>query len=170
MTDAVAYLLHQLIITLKFQKMIRIFITAVLYLISFFSQAQGNSIQESQLNTESNVTIKTIITEMNNDKGTVYFALFTSEEDFDNRNHSQARWVKANTNGVAVTFENVPEGTYAITCFYDENDNGKMDFNTNGMPIEDYGSSNNVMNLGPPMFSDAKFVVSDKDLTFEIKL
>ena len=45
-----------------------------------------------------------------------------------------------------------------------------MDFNTNGMPIEDYGSSNNVMNFGPPRFSDAKFVVSDKDLTFEIKL
>ena len=96
--------------------MIRIFITAILYLISLITQAQGNSNQE-----------------------------------------------------LAFTFEHVTKGAYAITCFYDENDNGKMDFNGNGMPLEDYGSSNNVMNLGPPRFSDAKFEVSDKDLTFEIR-
>ena len=96
--------------------MIRIFITAILYVISLFTQAQGNSNQE-----------------------------------------------------LAVTFDHVTEGVYSIPCFYDENDNGKIDFNVNGMPLEDYGVSNKVMNFGPPRFSDAKFEVSDKDLTFEIR-
>lgn len=149
--------------------MIRIFITAVLYLISFFTQAQGNSNQENQFGAESSITIKTIISQMNNDKGTVYFALFASEEDFDNRKYFQTRSAKADKNGVVVTFKNITEGVYAITCFYDENNNGKMDFNSDGMPMEDYGSSNNVMSFGPPRFTDAKFDVKDKDLTFEIK-
>ena len=149
--------------------MIRIFITAVLYLISLLTQAQGNSAQEHQLNTEPSFTIKTMVSQINNDTGTVYFALFRSEEDFNNRKHLEVKTVKADKNGVAVIFEHVTEGVYAITCFYDENDNGKMDFNGNGMPLEYYGASNNVMNLGPPRFSDAKFEVSDKDLTFEIR-
>ena len=44
-----------------------------------------------------------------------------------------------------------------------------MDFRENGMPIEDYGASNNVMNFGPPNFSDAKFTVTDKDLELNIR-
>ena len=44
-----------------------------------------------------------------------------------------------------------------------------MDFENNGMPLEDYGATNNVMNYGPPRFEDAKFELKDKDLTFEIK-
>ena len=149
--------------------MIRIFITAILYLISLITQAQGNSTQEHQLNTKTSFTIKTTVSQINNDAGTVYFALFRSEEDFNNRKHLEVISVKADKGGVVATFEHVTEGVYAITCFYDENDNGKMDFNTHGMPLEDFGSSNNVMNPGPPRFNDAKFEVSDKDLTFEIR-
>ena len=44
-----------------------------------------------------------------------------------------------------------------------------MDLAPSGMPLEDYGASNNVMNFGPPTFSDSKFTVADKDLTLEIK-
>lgn len=150
--------------------MIRIFITTILYLISFFTQAQNSLNEESQLKNESTFKIKTVVNQMRSEKGTVYFGLYDSAEKFANREFIQSRAIKANMNGVTVIFEDVPKGEYAITCFYDENDNGKMDFSSNGMPLEDYGSSNNVMNFGPPRFSDAKFVVSDKDLTFEIKL
>ena len=44
-----------------------------------------------------------------------------------------------------------------------------MDFEANGMPIEDYGASNNVMNFGPPKFEDAKFSIIDKNVSLEIK-
>ena len=149
--------------------MIRIFITAVLYLIALLTQAQGNSIQENQLVPEPSFTIKVMISQMKSDKGTVYFGIYASEKDFSNRNYMQGKKVKAHKDGVDVSFENIPKGCYAVSCFYDENDNGKMDFDSNGMPIEDYGSTNNVMHMGPTRFNDAKFEVSDKDLTFEIR-
>ena len=150
--------------------MIRIFITAILYLISFFTQAQATSGENSQSSTDSTYNIKTVISKMNNDKGNVYFALYSSQEDFENRRFYKTRMAKSDVNGVAVVFENVPAGVYAITCFHDANDNQRMDFGPGGMPEEDYGMTNNVMSYGPPRFSDAKFVLSDKDLTFEIKL
>ena len=149
--------------------MIRIFIAAVLYLISFFTQAQGPSNQENDAEAQPSISITTNIKQLKSDNGTVYFALYRSEEDFMNRKYFQAKKSLADKNGVSVVFEGIPQGVYAISCYYDENDNGKMDFDQNGMPLEAYGSSNNVTHYGPPRFSDAKFVVSDKDLTFEIK-
>ena len=44
-----------------------------------------------------------------------------------------------------------------------------MDFKANGMPLEDYGASNNNMTFGPPNFEDAKFIVTDKNVSLEIK-
>ncbi len=69
-----------------------------------------------------------------------------------------------------VTFKNVPAGEYAIICYHDKNNNGRIDFEPNGMPSEDYGASNNVMNFGPPSYEDAKFEVTDKDVSLEIRL
>ena len=70
---------------------------------------------------------------------------------------------------VPLFFEGLEPGEYAIICLHDINENNKMDFAPSGMPLEDYGASNNVMNFGPPTFSDSKFTVADKDLTLEIK-
>ena len=44
-----------------------------------------------------------------------------------------------------------------------------MDFQDNGMPLEDYGVSNNPMSYGPPQFDAAKFVVADKNVTLVIR-
>ena len=68
-----------------------------------------------------------------------------------------------------VVFDNVEPGEYAIICYHDKNENNKMDFQSNGMPLEDYGASNNNMSFGPPKFVDAKFIVSDKNVSLEIK-
>lgn len=148
--------------------MIRILITAVIYLISLLAQAQDEHVPD-ELNQELNLnTIELTIESMSSDKGYVYFAMYASQEDFLNRDIYRKTRVKANKEGVKVHFEDIPRGVYAITCFHDANDNGKMDFSTGGMPEEDYGMTHNVMSFGPPRFSDAKFEVKDKDLTFEI--
>ncbi len=74
-------------------------------------------------------------------------------------------------NGIAtVTFKNVPEGVFAISCFHDKNGNQRMDFEENGMPKENYGVSNNNMSFGPPIWSDAKFEVGSEDLNLEIRM
>jgi uncharacterized protein (DUF2141 family) len=56
-------------------------------------------------------------------------------------------------------FENVPAGTYGISAFHDKNDNEKLDTSVIGIPVEDYGASNNARGVfGPPKFDDARFV------------
>ena len=71
---------------------------------------------------------------------------------------------------IKVVFKNIPKGQYAIMVVHDENANNQMDFELNGMPKEDYGTSNNEMSFGPPIFEDAKFNVTDENLELEIRL
>ena len=69
-----------------------------------------------------------------------------------------------------VLLAGIPQGTYAIACYHDENDNGKLDSNFLGIPKEGTGASNNARgSIGPPKFKDAKFqLVSDTSLTIKI--
>lgn len=149
--------------------MVRILVVLVVYCISLITSAQNvNSITNK---TENNQTFE-INVEVNNvssDNGKVYFALYDSQKGFLERKNIQGKEAKIN-NGIAkVNFSSLIPNTYAVVCFHDANGNGTMDFEANGMPLEDYGATNNVMNFGPPQFSDAKFELVDKDLTFEIK-
>ena len=56
----------------------------------------------------------------------------------------------------------IPPGTYAIGIFHDVNLNNKLDSNFLGIPVEQFGFSNNARALfGPPDFRDAAFVLND---------
>ena len=68
-----------------------------------------------------------------------------------------------------VIFKNIAQGEYSVICFHDKNNNDKMDFNEQGIPLEDYGASNNNMDFGPPSFLDSKFTVIEQDISLEIK-
>ncbi len=82
----------------------------------------------------------------------------------------QAKEAKIKEGKSTVVFENIPAGEYAIICFHDANNNNKMDFEPNGMLLEDYGASNNNLSrFGPPVFDEAKFLVKDKNVSFDIK-
>jgi uncharacterized protein (DUF2141 family) len=134
-----------------------------------FLQAQESSDTSSTAVLEPLFEIKATAGPIAFDEGNVLFALYDSEESFRSRKPLQLKSTSARTGDVGIIFDNVPKGIYVITCLYDQNGNGMMDFDANGMPVEDYGWSNNVMSLGPPRFGDAKFEVSDKDLTFDIR-
>ncbi len=67
-------------------------------------------------------------------------------------------------------FVGVPDGTYAIAVFHDENGNGKLDKNFIGIPAEGVGVSNNRFPfIGPPSWKDAKFVLN-KDTSLDVTL
>ncbi|SDR89252.1 DUF2141 domain-containing protein [Gramella sp. MAR_2010_147] len=68
-----------------------------------------------------------------------------------------------------VTFKNVPEGTYAVLVMHDKNDNNQMDFDSNGMPLESYGSSGNSISYGPPVWDESKFNFDGDELAIEIQ-
>lgn len=107
------------------------------------------------------------VVNVSSDNGKVSFALYKKETFM--KTPIQAKNGKIVDGVSTVTFEDLEPGDYAIICFHDKNDNDKMDFQESGMPMEDYGASNNVLTMGPPQYEDAKFTVSDKDLKIEIK-
>ncbi|MFY7672400.1 DUF2141 domain-containing protein [Tenacibaculum sp. MEBiC06402] len=114
-------------------------------------------------------TITVTVSNATSNEGTIKFGLH-NKETFMKRNPIKVSESKIENGKCTIVFENVPAGEYAITCFHDKNSNGKMDFQTNGMPLEAYGASNNVMNFGPPRYDDAKFTITDKDVSLDIKL
>lgn len=114
-------------------------------------------------------TITITIDQIKNNKGHIILGLHTTET-FMKADAIQKAKSEIVDGKIMASFTNVKPGTYAVMVLHDENDNGNMDFESNGMPKETYGMSNNPMLMGPPQFSDAKFEVSNKDLEFEINL
>jgi uncharacterized protein (DUF2141 family) len=70
-----------------------------------------------------------------------------------------------------VAFEKLPQGSYAVSVIHDENMNGKLDFDSMGMPVEGYGFSNNPeKRMGPPNPEETVFPLKEPQVTTEIKL
>ena len=79
--------------------------------------------------------------------------------------------IPVNGSRVEGSFGDVPEGTYALIAFHDENGNGKLDRNVLGMPIEKHGFSNDATGMmGPPEFVDAKFELNGAAKSVAINL
>lgn len=140
--------------------MIRLILVLSLFLLSLIGFSQT---------VEQGVKLTATVVNATSDKGTIHFALYNSEANFLSKIPT-AKALGIIQNGVCkVEFNDVKSGFYAIICFHDANDNGKMDFEDNGMPLENYGLSNNVMTFGPPQFKDAQFEVANTNLSFDIK-
>ena len=117
--------------------------------------------------TAQNKTITATVLNISSDEGIVKFALY-------NKTNFRLKPLQSEIGNIengktTITFKEVAGGEYAIVCYHDKNSNDKMDFQPNGMPLEAYGASNNIMNFGPPRFDDAKFTVVDKNVSLEIK-
>lgn len=149
--------------------MVRILIALVVYLVSIIGHAQTNKADVSGTVEGGELKVSVEINKIGSDNGKVHFAIYDSENNFANKKPLDGARKIVKNGKVEVIFDHLKPGVYAITCYHDANNNDKMDFETNGMPLEDYGATNNVMNYGPPRFSDAKFELKNKDLTFEIK-
>ena len=132
--------------------------TITMFLISLLGFSQDST----------GTTITVTIQNIKNDNGHVLIGLHSSDT-FMKGKDLQGIKSAIKEGKVVVTFENVAPGTYAILAMHDANDNGRMDYNDGGMPMESYGMSNNFMGFGPPQFSDAKFEVGTEPVTMEIQ-
>ena len=121
------------------------------------------------LQAQNTVTVK--MNDFDNDKGTALVGLYDSEENFLDKGFMY-RKSKIENETATVTFTDVPDGVYAVSCFHDEDDNEKLNMFMGMMPTEDYGTSNNApANFGPPKWKDAKFEVKNGETkTFDINL
>lgn len=116
----------------------------------------------------SNASITVTINNVPSNKGKVIMALHTADTFMKGGGIQNSESI-IKDGKVIVTFENVAPGTYAVIALHDLNENGRMDFQENGMPMEDFGTSNNTMSFGPPQFSESKFEMTNEDLEITIK-
>ena len=149
--------------------MIRLLISAILYLISIFTQVQE---QEKQDALQGNEAEDVIMTEVNDAEARrmVYSGLYSAQKHFDNARYVQTKTIFSSQNDLIMPFENENTAVYANSFLNNEKDNGRIGFDCNVNPLTYNGLSNNMMKLYAVRFQDSKFEESNKDLTFEIKL
>ena len=101
----------------------------------------------------SDITVK--VTNILSNKGKVSIGLYNQNNDTFANISKAYKGINLNIEekNVVYTFTNIPNGSYAIALFHDENENKKLDKNFLGMPKEGYGFSNNIR----PTFRGANF-------------
>ena len=97
-------------------------------------------------------------------KGSVYIAVFTDRDSFPVFGKQwRGESFSVTEKSMSYTFKSIPYDTYAIAVFHDENDNGVLDKNALGIPLEPYGFSRNARaRFSAPPFEDAQFNLKGK--------
>lgn len=109
---------------------------------------------------------------MNSNNGNVKIALCNSDLNYkDHRYPFIGKTIAIKNNNSLIEFEDLPFGDYAIKAFHDEDSNDDLNTNILGIPIEDYGFSNNARGMfGPPSWEDAKFNFNSETKIIEIEI
>lgn len=111
-------------------------------------------------------TLEIVIANIQDSEGTLMIALHDSDETFPNDEPRMTRTATAKKGEVTVTFEDLPEGNYAISLYHDLNDNQELDKNLMGIPKEPFGFSNDAMGtFGAPSFEKSTVKVSGNGTT-----
>jgi uncharacterized protein (DUF2141 family) len=105
------------------------------------------------------------VTALRSNRGHVGCMLFGSAAGFpkDPNAALQKKWCAIANATATCAFDPTPAGTYAVACFHDENDNGKLDTGIFGIPKEGTVVSNRAHGtLGPPSWDAAKFAFAGR--------
>ncbi|HGM5960334.1 TPA: DUF2141 domain-containing protein [Stenotrophomonas maltophilia] len=103
--------------------------------------------------------------------GTLRVALVGNAAAWDGKARPvQAQQAAPSGDSAHFTFKGVPAGSYAVLLTHDENDNGKLDTNLVGMPVEGYGFSNNPQVMRKPTFDEASVDVPAAGTAIDITL
>ncbi|MFZ6655086.1 DUF2141 domain-containing protein [Undibacterium sp. TJN19] len=110
------------------------------------------------------------VTGLKSARGKIMVAVYDKSENFL-KQPFRAAAVDAQTDKVKLLITDLPPGDYALSVFQDENNNGKLDTNPIGMPVEPYGFSNDAAgNYGPPSFAQSLVQLPDAGKLISIKL
>ena len=106
-------------------------------------------------------------------KGKLQVALYNSAKDFPETEPYRGEVLNITAdNELQVVFKDLPPGDYAVAVYHDKNSNGKLDKNLLGIPVEDYGFSNDTRGtrLSAPSFDDAKLRVEGQPVSLQIEV
>lgn len=111
------------------------------------------------LNAQNSIEIE--IRNFENNKGQTLVGLYNSENSFMNKGYKRNA-VKISNKKAVLTFDDLPDGNYAITVVHDEDGNEDLSTNFLGIPKEGIGTSNDApARFGPPKWKDAMFEVKN---------
>lgn len=115
--------------------------------------------------------LKLVITGVDDVKGSMYIAVFDNKESFpDFGKQLVEKVLPVDSKTLSCTFKDLPNSDYAVAIFHDKNNNGKLDKNAFGIPLEPYGFSQNARaRFSAPPFNDAKIVL-DGNQSIEITI
>ena len=82
----------------------------------------------------------------------------------------EMRKVAAGQGEVKLQFKDLPPGNYAVQVMHDENENGQLDTNFLGIPVEGYGFSNNPNVMRKAHYDEARFDVGAEPASVTIRL
>ncbi|MBT8186024.1 MAG: DUF2141 domain-containing protein [Eudoraea sp.] len=117
-----------------------------------------------------NHTLTIYIKGLSPNQGQVIATLFNSEDTFM-KVPLFSKSEPVNSQGkVTIEIDQLKRGTYAISVFYDEDNDGELKTGFLGIPKELVGFSNNAKGrLGPPSFEKAAFELSEsKSITITL--
>ena len=91
-------------------------------------------------------------------KGSMFIAVFDDSASFPDFGKQYRDMVlPVRSKELSHTFNDLPNHTYAVAVFHYINDNGILDKNALGIPLEPYGFSRNARaRFSAPAFEDAK--------------
>jgi uncharacterized protein (DUF2141 family) len=114
------------------------------------------------------------LTGLANADGHLYIAVYDSGETWLGEETVLERQVviaDAREGELVTTELDLPPGEYALSIFYDSNDNGELDTNFIGIPKEPIALSNNARaRFGPPKYKDAVFTLGTEPVVQRINM
>jgi uncharacterized protein (DUF2141 family) len=128
--------------------------------------------------------LRLTITGVHSDKGELLIGLYDNPDGFKSSiAHAATRGllpdsgrligtaIRAQRGTQSTVFTQLPPGKYAVIVIHDENDNGRMDENSLGVPTEGYGFGNGAQGfLGSPSFEAAAVTIGDTDASTSVTL
>ena len=121
----------------------------------------------AQADAEAGQAVQVRFTGINPESGTLWISLCTREEvpKIAEGGCAHSARIPAKE-GAEHTFNPSAPGVYVISAFHDDNDNGRLDFDDQGIPFEAIGNSRNAVGeFGPPTFDQTKFDVRPSSQT-----
>ena len=122
---------------------------------------------------QAEVTLHVTVVDFDNASGAAGVAVWSAARGFpEDIEHAVATTYAGIEDGTAVAqFSHLAPGTYAVTVYHDENNNGRFDKNWIGMPTEAWGVSNNVHpRLRAPRFDEARLDLKSGEHSIEIRV
>ncbi|MGB5172205.1 DUF2141 domain-containing protein [Eudoraea sp.] len=102
--------------------------------------------------------------------GSILIGVYDTDETFLEEGKEVGEGAsKASMGETIVTIKDLPNGTYALAIFHDENDNEELDINFLGIPKEPLCFSiGKLRTFGPPLFKECAFRV-EKDTSIKVE-